>query len=109
MAPIIRSASPVIRRPDTGCRVTLGAGIMPQAISHNEKKCKCIPAETPEQLSRVVDSARNAMEMDGEAEYGACHVAPGRRCRVQLGCCRVKAQGSVFVRMRIKAPGGTER
>ncbi|KAI1505322.1 hypothetical protein F5X99DRAFT_405220 [Biscogniauxia marginata] len=57
-------SSPIVQRPDTGCKITLGAGIMPVSIHHNETKCKCIPAETPEQLGRLVDSVKNAMAMN---------------------------------------------
>ncbi|KAI1488232.1 hypothetical protein F5X96DRAFT_685673 [Biscogniauxia mediterranea] len=64
MAQSTSSSGPVVCRPATGCKVTLGAGIMPINIQHNEKKCKCIPAETPEQLERLVDSVKNAMAMN---------------------------------------------
>ncbi|CAJ2512507.1 Uu.00g055220.m01.CDS01 [Anthostomella pinea] len=55
---------PVVRRQDTGCRVTLGAGLVPAAMSHNAKTCKCLPAQTTEDLERLAVSVRDAMSMD---------------------------------------------
>ncbi|KAI0485130.1 hypothetical protein GGR56DRAFT_60361 [Xylariaceae sp. FL0804] len=74
-APTTRSSSPVsrtttttgpvVRRPDTGCTVTLGAGLKPAAVTHSTaaSRCRCIPAGTDEELDRLVASAGNAMRM----------------------------------------------
>ncbi|KAL7627704.1 hypothetical protein AAE478_001898 [Parahypoxylon ruwenzoriense] len=53
---------PVVRRPDTGCTVTLGSGLMPSGMSHTEK-CKCVQIDSPEELERSVNSARNALKI----------------------------------------------
>ncbi|KAI1339129.1 hypothetical protein F5Y15DRAFT_424223 [Xylariaceae sp. FL0016] len=65
-----RSASPspchgpVVRRPDTGCVVVLGPGILPQDMEHNEKKCKCYAgAKTAGDIERLARQVSSAMEM----------------------------------------------
>ncbi|KAI1095735.1 hypothetical protein F5B19DRAFT_488906 [Rostrohypoxylon terebratum] len=54
--------NPTVRRPDTGCTVQLGAGLVPIRFTHTEK-CKCIPVELDEELERLVISVENALEM----------------------------------------------
>lgn len=56
------SNSPVIRRPDTGCSVTLGLGLEPAGMHHTEK-CQCITIDAPEQFDQIVSSAENAVSM----------------------------------------------
>lgn len=53
----------VVRRPDTGCTVRLGAGLAPISFGHT-KKCKCIPVESPQQLVRLTGSVSDALLMD---------------------------------------------
>ncbi|OTB08252.1 hypothetical protein M426DRAFT_8058 [Hypoxylon sp. CI-4A] len=58
------SKGPFVCRPDTGCTVQLGSGLMPIARSHTEK-CKCILVDTKmdEEMHCVVKSAHDALEM----------------------------------------------
>ncbi|KAI0387763.1 hypothetical protein F5Y04DRAFT_240921 [Hypomontagnella monticulosa] len=53
----------MVRRPDTGCVVCLGAGLTPVGFRHT-KKCKCVPVDSPQQLERLTGSISDAMSMD---------------------------------------------
>ncbi|KAI1458054.1 hypothetical protein F4805DRAFT_457243 [Annulohypoxylon moriforme] len=53
---------PVVCRPDTGCKVHLGAGLTPTSLSHTSK-CKCLPVKTDEELARLVTSVQDAIKM----------------------------------------------
>ncbi|KAI8629195.1 hypothetical protein F5Y19DRAFT_475757 [Xylariaceae sp. FL1651] len=55
-------AGPVLRRGDTGCAVTLGAGVIPLKTTHSATKCKCIPAKSDEEIGRLAESLKKAME-----------------------------------------------
>ncbi|KAI3332358.1 hypothetical protein HD806DRAFT_530113 [Xylariaceae sp. AK1471] len=55
------SPSPVLRRLATGCAVTLGAGLVPSSITHGSK-CKCIAVRTDEEISRLGESVKTALE-----------------------------------------------
>lgn len=54
--------SPVVRRPDTGCSVQLGAGLYFIKFNHMEK-CKCLPVKLDEELKRLFTSVKDALEM----------------------------------------------
>jgi hypothetical protein len=51
---------PIIRRPDTGCSATLGAGLVPSQITHG-KKCKCIPVNDEKDYIKLAETARVAL------------------------------------------------
>lgn len=59
----MQSNGPTIRRPDTGCSVTLGPGLEPAGM-HHTRKCKCLRIEAPEQFDQVVSSVENAVAMN---------------------------------------------
>lgn len=59
----VSGKGPIVRRPDTGCSVQLGAGLVPIHLEHG-KKCKCIPVDTPEDLERLAGSVKDAIRMD---------------------------------------------
>ena len=77
---------PVVRRPDTGCSVTLGAGLKPAGSRHDARRCRCVRIEAPEQLDQMAASVGDAVAMrvlDSEKPslalamllLGAVHVA----------------------------------
>ncbi len=58
----MKSYGPVVRRPDTGCTVTLGAGLEPAGMRHTQS-CKCVRIEAPQQLDQMVSSVGDAVVM----------------------------------------------
>ena len=58
----MQSNGAIIRRPDTGCSVTLGPGLEPVGMRHTQK-CMCITIDAPEQFDQIVSSAENAVSM----------------------------------------------
>lgn len=62
---VVQRNGPVVRRPDTGCSVTLGAGLKPASVRHAAARgrCKCVRIEAPEQLDQMAASVRNAVHM----------------------------------------------
>ncbi|RYP68438.1 hypothetical protein DL771_006702 [Monosporascus sp. 5C6A] len=57
-----QGSGPVVRRPDTGCRVVLGSGLLPDGIRH-APPCRCVAIEAPEQLVQMATSVADAVSM----------------------------------------------